>query len=143
MSGETGLIGSSSSATDGESCASRVRGTGSTFSVRGGTLALIDSLELAIEERGCIEDGLVVVGFTTPPPIDGLLAWEAVLLVEVGAAILGLPAILSLDFVLESEVRAVVAGVLVRGVVVPELADEGAGFVGDFVGDYCLQVRQN
>ena len=46
----------------------------------------------------------------------------------------GLPAVLSLDFVLESDVLAVVAGVPVRGVDAPELAEEIA-FVGDFVGD--------
>ena len=40
---------------------------------------------------------------------------------------------LNLDFVLESEVRAV-AGVPVRGVEVAELTEEGA-LGGDFVGD--------
>jgi len=44
----------------------------------------------------------------------------------------GRPATLSLDLALESDVRAVV---LVRGVEPVELADEGASFVGDLVGD--------
>jgi hypothetical protein len=43
---------------------------------------------------------------------------------------------LDLDFVLESDVRAVVAGVPVRGVEMVEPNEGGAGFVGDFVGDY-------
>ena len=49
----------------------------------------------------------------------------------------GLPVVLSLDLVLESEVLAVVAGVPVRGVDAAELAEETA-FVGDLVGDWIV-----
>lgn len=51
-----------------------------------------------------------------------------------GGAIDALPAVLNLDFELESEVLAVVAGVPVRGVDAAELAEDAA-FVGDLVGD--------
>jgi hypothetical protein len=44
------------------------------------------------------------------------------------------PVVLSRDLVLESEVRAVVAGVPVRGVDALELAED-MPFVGDFDGD--------
>jgi hypothetical protein len=98
-------------------------------------LAVIESLEPTTDGRGCIDIGLAVTGFTGPPPIDGLLVWALVLFPVLGGPILGRPAILSLDFVLESEVRAVVAGVPVRGVDVLELVEGGAGFVGDLVGD--------
>ena len=47
--------------------------------------------------------------------------------------------VLSRDLSLESEVRAVVAGVPVRGVDAFELAEETAAFVGDFVGD-CICI---
>lgn len=42
---------------------------------------------------------------------------------------------LNRDLTLESEVRAVVVGVAVRGVEVAELVEDAKGFVGDFVGD--------
>ena len=83
-----------------------------------------------------MEDGRFVGGLIGPPPIDDLLPGAPVMFVEPGGPMFGLPAMLSLDFTLESEVRAVVAGVPVRGVEVPELVDVGVGFVGDFVGDY-------
>lgn len=114
-------------------------GTATFFSVRGKGLVVVDNLGPAKGVRDCIEEGLVVAGLTAPP-IDGLLVWMLVLFVEVGGPILGRPATLSLDFVLESEVLAVVAGVPVRGVEVPELTDDGAGFVGDFVGDCLINV---
>lgn len=85
--------------------------------------------------RDCIEVGLVDNGFTAPPAKDCRLATELDRVVVLGGAIDGLPAVLSRDRVLESEVRAVVAGVPVRGVDPVELAIEGAGFVGDLVGD--------
>jgi hypothetical protein len=46
------------------------------------------------------------------------------------------PLVLNRDLLLESDVRAVVAGVPVRGVEAFELAEETGAFVGDFVGDY-------
>ena len=88
-----------------------------------------------MDERGCTEEVLAIAAFGGAPPIDGLLIWAAVLFVVVGGPMLGRPAMLSLDFTLESDVRAVVAGVVVRGVEAAELVDGGAGFVGDFVGD--------
>jgi hypothetical protein len=72
----------------------------------------------------------------TPPPIDGLAA-GVVFLGAGGGAIEVRPVVLNLDFVLESDVLAVVAGVLVRGVEAAELADD-TPFVGDFVGDWLL-----
>ena len=51
-----------------------------------------------------------------------------------GGAIDARPVMLSLDFVLESDVLAVVAGVPVRGVDAAELAEDMA-FVGDLDGD--------
>jgi len=58
-----------------------------------------------------------------------------VLEVDAGGPIRGLLVVLERDLVLESDVRAVVAGVPVRGVDVDELAADCVGFVGDFVGD--------
>jgi hypothetical protein len=55
--------------------------------------------------------------------------------VDAGGPIKDLPFMLCLDFVLESDVRAVVAGVLVLGVEAAEPVEEGASFVGDLVGD--------
>jgi hypothetical protein len=69
------------------------------------------------------------------PPIDGLALWLAVFVGAGGGAIEGRPITLILDFVLESEVRAVVAGVPVRGVDAAELAEDIA-LVGDLVGDW-------
>ncbi len=133
--GVSGVVGSSSSGTGGESVAFRLEDVGSIVSVRGGGLPTVESLEPPIDARGCFDDGLAVPVFIGPPPIDSLLVWAFVLLVVLGGPILGRPAILSLDFALESEVRAVVAGVPVRGVDVPELLEGGGGLVGDFVGD--------
>lgn len=51
--------------------------------------------------------------------------------------------VLSRDLLLESDVRAVVAGVPVRGVDAFELAEDIGALVGDFVGDcHCIsQIR--
>jgi hypothetical protein len=95
----------------------------------------IDSREPARDCRVCIELGLAETGFTAPPTKDCLFAVALLRLVVLGGAIESLPAVLSLDLVLESDVRAVVAGVPVRGVEPVELAMEGLGLVGDFVGD--------
>ena len=70
------------------------------------------------------------------PPIDALGPGAAVLVGAGGGAIDCGPVVLSLDFALESDVRAV-AGVPVRGVDAAELAEETA-FVGDLVGDCVL-----
>lgn len=79
--------------------------------------------------------GLGTVGLTAPP-IDCLFVDVAVgLEVDAGGPIRGLPDVLERDLVLESEVRAVVAGVPVRGVEADELAEDWVGLVGDFVGD--------
>lgn len=94
-----------------------------------------DSLEPVIDCRGGTEVGLVIVDLKAPP-IDCLpVAVVAVLEVDAGGPIRGRPVILERDFVLESDVRAVVAGVPVRGVEADELTEDGAGLVGDFVGD--------
>lgn len=94
-----------------------------------------DSLEPAIDCRGGTEVGLLVVGFNAPPMDCLLVVVAAVLDVDGGGPMRGRPVTLVRDFVLESDVLAVVAGVPVRGVEVDELTDDGAGFVGDFVGD--------
>jgi hypothetical protein len=77
-----------------------------------------------------VDDGLLAV--LGAPPIDAL----GVVLVAGagGGAILILPVVLNRDLVLESEVLAVVAGVVVRGVLAAELAELTA-LVGDLVGD--------
>lgn len=67
--------------------------------------------------------------------MDCLPAATLVLVVEAGGPINVLPVALSLDLVLESDVRAVVAGVPLLEVAVVEFADDGTTFVGDFVGD--------
>lgn len=54
----------------------------------------------------------------------------------VGGPIDGRALVLNRDLLLESEVRAVVAGVPVLGVDAFELVEETAAFVGDFAGDY-------
>jgi hypothetical protein len=85
-----------------------------------------------MEARGCVER--LLDGLGGAPPTDCLFELLMLALTaEVGGPMLGLPATLNLDFVLESEVRAVVAGVPVRGVDVAELTEEA--FVGDFVGE--------
>lgn len=99
----------------------------------------MDNREVAGVGRGCREAGLVLGGLTAPPPIDCLFNDALARAVEGGGAIDGFPAVLSLDFVLESDVRAVVAGVPVRGVEVVEFVEDCAGFVGDFVGDWAAQ----
>ena len=76
----------------------------------------------------------MVIVRAAAPPNDALGPGEAVLAGAGGGAMDVLPAVLSLDFVLESEVLAVVAGVPVRGVEAAELAEEAA-LVGDLVGD--------
>lgn len=79
--------------------------------------------------------GLDKLGLTAPP-IDCLFVDVAVVLeVDAGGPMRGLPVVLERDFALESDVRAVVAGVPVRGVEVDELTEDWGGFVGDFVGD--------
>lgn len=81
-----------------------------------------------------VEGAAPFVGRPIAPLIDCLAA-RVVFFGAGGGAIDGRLAVLSLDFVLESDVRAVVAGVPVRGVDVVELAED-MPFVGDFVGDY-------
>ena len=66
--------------------------------------------------------GFVVLGLDGGGPIEGRLL------------------VLSRDLTLESEVRALVVGVPVRGVEAPELLLEASGLVGDFVGDYTVRV---
>jgi hypothetical protein len=78
-----------------------------------------------------VDDGLAAV--LGAPPIDALGAVFVIAGVG-GGAILVLPVVLSLDLVLESEVLAVVAGVVVLGVLAAELAELTA-LVGDLVGD--------
>jgi hypothetical protein len=68
------------------------------------------------------------------PPIEALDPYVVGFAGAGGGAMDALPVVLSLDFVLESDVLAVVAGVPVRGVDAAELADEIC-FVGDLVGD--------
>jgi hypothetical protein len=82
-----------------------------------------------VDVRGCV---LLVAGalFKAPP-----MEVRDVDLVLVGGPIEGRAPVLNRDFVLESEVLAVVAGVPVRGVDAFELAEETVTFVGDFVGD--------
>lgn len=118
---------------------------GEVVSARGVDLGAIESRELAAAVRVCVDPGLVAEDLPRlppPPPVDCLAADKLALLVEAGGAMRGFPAVLNLDFELESDVRAVVAGVPVRGVEVVELADDGVGFVGDFVGDFKLRVSQ-
>jgi hypothetical protein len=74
------------------------------------------------------------------PLIDSLVA-GVVFFGAGGGAIEVRPVVLSLDLVLESDVRVVVAGVPVLGVDVAELADD-MPFVGDFVGD-CQELASN
>ena len=71
------------------------------------------------------------VGVFDAPPIEDLGADFAG---AGGGGIDARPVVLGLDFVLESEVRAVVAGVPVRGVEAGELAGDIA-LVGDLEGD--------
>lgn len=80
--------------------------------------------------------------FGAVPLIDSL-ADGAEARVVGGGGIEGLELILNLDFVLESDVLAVVAGVLVLGVDAAELVEECTGFVGDFVGDYIISININ
>jgi hypothetical protein len=103
-------------------------------------LAAIDNLGPASDCRGWTEVGLVETGLTGPPLIDCLFAFELARIVVGGGPITDLPVVLGLDLVLESDVRAVVAGVVVRGVEAVELADEIAGFEGDLVGDCSIQI---
>lgn len=77
----------------------------------------------------------MIVGLTAPPSDCLLVVVVLVLEVDAGGPIRILPVVLERDLVLESDVRAVVAGVPVRGVEVDELAEDWVGFVGDFVGD--------
>ena len=79
---------------------------------------------------------LRVVALFATPEMDWRGAF-AIAGFAVGGAIEGRLLVLSRDFALESEVRAVaVVGVVVRGVEAAELVEDGRGFVGDFVGDY-------
>lgn len=119
----------------GDDSSSDGTGASSAFSLLGTGLAARDILEPASNCRGCIEEGLVKTGLTGPPLSECLLAFEIGRFVTGGGPIEDFPVVLSLDLVLESEIRAVVAGVVVRGVEAVELADESAGFEGDLVGD--------
>jgi hypothetical protein len=65
-----------------------------------------------------------VLGFVTGGPMEGR------------------PFVLRRDLTLESEVRFVVVGVLVRGVVAAELPLDVTCFVGDFVGDLSYTVSR-
>lgn len=84
---------------------------------------------LLVEGRGCVlpTGGALLEG----PPTGGRDAD----LTDVDGPMDSRALVLSRDLVLESEVRAVVAGVPVRGVDAFELAEEIVVFVGDFVGD--------
>ena len=69
-------------------------------------------------------EALDIVGFIAGGPIEGRLL------------------VLRRDLPLESEVLAVaVVGVVVRGVDAAELADDASSLVGDFVGDYAIQLE--
>lgn len=81
---------------------------------------VIDCLEVV--ERDCRED-LEVVGLGRGGAMEGRLL------------------VLSRDLTLESDVRFVVVGVPVRGVVAVELAPEPRALVGDFVGDCAIWVN--
>jgi hypothetical protein len=91
--------------------------------------------EPASDCRDCVEVGLVFAPLAMPPPIDCLLVGAPARVVVEGGPMRDFPVVLNLDLVLESDVRAVVAGVPVRGVEAAELAEDSAGFVGDLVGD--------
>ena len=80
-----------------------------------------------------IVEGVGFVGVGRPP-IDALEPGDADFAGACGGPMDVLPEVLNLDFALESEVLAVVAGVPVRGVEAAELAED-MGFVGDLVGD--------
>jgi hypothetical protein len=82
-----------------------------------------------VDVRGCVL--LVADALFKAPPMEGRDAG----FVLGGGPIEGRAPVLNRDFVLESEVLAVVAGVPVRGVDAFELAEETVAFVGDFVGD--------
>lgn len=95
-----------------------------------------ESLDPATECRA----GGVGLAPTAPrpsPPLMDCLVAGVVFFGAGGGAMEGRPLVLNLDFALESEVLAVVAGVLVRGVEAVELAED-MGLVGDLVGDYGL-----
>ena len=98
--------------------------------------ALVDVLAGArnpiVEVRGCVL--LVSGGLLKFPPTEGRAVCETAFVLRDGP-VEGRALVLSRDFVLESDVRAVVAGVPVRGVDAFELAEEPTAFVGDFVGD--------
>ena len=105
-------------------------------------LAESDNRDPARDCRDWIEAGRWP-GCLTEPPIDCLFEETVVDFVVVeGGPISVLPPILDLDFELESEVLAVVAGVPVRGVEAVELTDGGAGFAGGFVGDLFESVSR-
>ena len=72
------------------------------------------AIEPARDWRGCLD----IIVFVAGGPIEGRLA------------------ALSRDLTLESDVRAVVVGVLVLGVEAAELEIEEGRFVGDLVGDW-------
>jgi hypothetical protein len=94
-------------------------------------------LDVAEESRDPVIDCLLVVddGLVAVLGVPPMLALGAVFVAGAGGgAIVVLPVVLNLDLVLESEVLAVVAGVVVLGVLAAELAELTA-LVGDFVGD--------
>ena len=107
-------------------------GFGEGFTVATAPLEPIESLGPDKDCRAVVELGLEVVVFLAAPPIEGLGALFAG---AGGGAIDARPVVLILDFVLESDVLAVVAGVPVRGVEAAELAEDMA-FEGDLLGDW-------
>jgi hypothetical protein len=76
----------------------------------------------------------LVLALDARPPIEARGTGETALRGPEGGAIEVRPVVLNPDFVLESEILAVVAGVPVRGVEEVELAEEIA-LEGDLVGD--------
>jgi hypothetical protein len=126
---DVGDAGSFSSGKGGENGVSTCAAFKPTLLVR---TPVVDRRDEAMEARGCVERLTDALGVA--PAMDCLLVLLVIgLTVGAGGPILGLPTTLNLDFVLESDVRAVVAGVPVRGVDVPELTEDA--FVGDLVGD--------
>lgn len=94
-----------------------------------------DSLDPTTEVRAPGVGFALVLATPRPiPPLIDCLEAGLAFFGAGGGAIEVLPVVLSLDFVLESDVLAVVAGVPVLGVEAAELAEDTA-LVGDLVGD--------
>ena len=87
-------------------------------------------------------EGLETEGWPTEPARDWRGCFDAAVFVA-GGPIEGRLATLSRDLTLESDVRAVVVGVLVLGVEAAELEMEEGRFVGDLVGDWHVLVELN